>query len=60
MFMHFPSKTIVCDLIEFLITKLFKIQYLFHLRLKNFQINCSKSYSSRAFQQYQKFAQFPF
>jgi hypothetical protein len=38
-----------CNLIEFLINQSLKIQYLLHLRSKNFQITFIKSYSPRLF-----------
>jgi hypothetical protein len=42
----FPSKTIVCNLIEFSWQKLLEIQYfLNHLASKTFQITFIKSYS---------------
>jgi hypothetical protein len=39
--------------------KLLKLQYLLHLRSKIIQINLIKSYSLRAFQQYQECIQIP-
>jgi hypothetical protein len=40
-------------------TKLFKIQYLSHIRSKNFQIAFTKSYSMIAFQEYEERTQIP-
>jgi hypothetical protein len=45
----FPFKTIFGNLIEFLMKKIFKFQYLPNLRSNFFQITFIKSYSSKAF-----------
>ncbi len=50
----FPSNIIICNLIELLMTKLLKIQYLPHLKFKIFQISFIESYSLRVIQKYEK------
>jgi hypothetical protein len=55
----FLSKPFFIIKLKFQWQKLFKIQYLSHIRSKNFQITFTKSYSMMAFQDYLERTQIP-